>query len=193
MSFVLEQLRMKSVGMTSANIQAGESSVRPFGIALGKTQILLIHGVQVMALTSSNINAFVQWYFIQKNELRADGISTGILAQELTDNVGVNDADIFAMGQHKFVISTASDNIQLRQEHLTRMIWFPKPICVPRSPTFILHNSSQSPSTLSYRWLIASLYYETRSVPFDIVRSLLKQFVGRRQDVVSNIPPVQEA
>ncbi len=84
------------------------------------------------------------------------------------------------------------ENIYHRQVVSPQQIWFPIPICVPRSPTFIFHHHSALGASTAVI-VVASLYYQMKIVGQDFVMALMKQFTGRRQDVVSNIQPVQEA
>jgi len=188
MSKVLTQLYNKSV-VVAAAMPVDQSFARPYQLPIGKLEVLLLWGIHVRFHTDSNQSALIQWSLIQKNELPANNILAGPLNLDQEAEAAVTDHDHLVCGHFEVIISTAGVNIQQRTFVDIERIWFPIPICVPRSPTLVIHNQSGGSGTISAQ-LIATLYYQKKIVGLDFVTGLLKQYIGRRQDPVPNIPRV---
>ena len=188
MSLTLSQLYVKTV-VVGALVGVDQSFIRPFQIPTGKLQALFLKAIHVRFHSDSNQNARVQWALIQKNELFGDFVIVGPLAENQDTPASVSDNDLLVCGEFEIVVSTAGVNIQERTKVKDYIINFPEPICVPRSPTLVVHNHSEGSGAITAT-LIATLFYQKKVVGLDFVTGLLKQFIGRRQDMESNIPRV---
>ena len=186
----IEQLLSKHVAIDDLSMAGNETTVRPFDIGLGVRDVIHIWGVRVVVHSSTGgaVFALFQWGLIQKNERFADRVNSGTLDEDFEDPSVIGDHDLLAVGQ--FILAEAgNDEFVGRQSTGPDMLWFPKPIVIPRSPSMIFRNHVTSGSP-TYRAVFASLYYEKKQASVNEVRLLLKKWYGRKQDVVSNIPRI---
>jgi len=189
MAMKFEQLYSKHVSVDNKSVDAGASAVRPFKIGVTDNTILKIWGLVVCpGGIVSDVTAEIQASLIQKDETEADNVSTGPLGADLEANIRDND---LMMQMVWFIASAAGgDNIERRQDLSMKTIMLPKPMLIPRSPTLVLHSHD---TQITMANLTASIFYEKVEVTPAFKMKLFKQYVGRKQDVVSNIQPVQEA
>lgn len=180
----IDQMHTKhvSIEVTSANVTANTSFYRPFNIHLGAEQIIAIHAILVQMLPSfAPDNAEYQsWALLQKRLVRGDDVEA---LRPIRGFIGDEDNDLLVRGVFSFAtLATAVD----QQNPDPQYIKFPEPIWVPRSPTFEVQGQTGNLNIFMY----ATLFYRKHKVSKDQLIGLMKQFVGRKQNVVSTIPRV---
>lgn len=179
---MLDQLttRHVSVNVGQGSVTADRSFYRPFNIHVGQGAALALYGLIVqsfVAITDANDNH--TWALLQKSQTLADNVddpSGSIFFRG-------GDRDIIVRGQNSFIVSTGILQRHFVQPH---QIWFPKPIWVPRSPTMEFMAST---GNVDLKFM-ATLFYQKQAVSEKDVKQLLKQWIGRKQDVVSSAPRV---
>lgn len=178
---ILQTIRTKFVYAAVGGVAAGVSHFRPFKIGLGPDEVLALYGLLVQHTgTVADITTVSMWALLQKGEIEADGVVPAGAESVWIGNR--QDNDIIVRGAYSIVALAGNVN---RQNWGPQDIKFPEPIFVPRSPTMEYMNTDAN-YDISY-W--TTLFYKKLKASPREISLLLKQWVGRKQNVVSNIPP----
>ncbi|MEE8209020.1 MAG: hypothetical protein V3T88_08745, partial [Nitrosomonadaceae bacterium] len=160
---------------------SGNNIVRPFKIGLSPLEVLFIHKLRVMMqANAADATQNTSWMLIQKDERTSDDVLLRSGNPFTATGEQDYDHDLLVAGIFQNIVLTGASNSSYGAPQSDT---FDPPIIIPRSPTFVLR-SGNVPVTV-----IASLYYTKKKVSKQDVIGLLKKWVGRKQDVVSNVPP----
>lgn len=159
-----------------------KTAYRPFAISLGRQEVVDIYGLRVAWVAGPiDYASRIEWGLIQKSEKMSDDADLGIGPLGTTSRSADN--DLLLRGKfERFLTSEAGINDTPFRE----MIWLPLPITVPRSPTLEVRSSSGTTAVV----FDGDLYYVKRRTTDVEIRALMKQFLGRKQNVVSNVARV---
>lgn len=176
-------LQVKHMALTFNPAQAGNAMVAPFQIGVGDKQALCLKKLVVFQSQVSDAELRIDWRLIAKSEVarEADGKPYALS----NSAVGVaEDNDLISWGNFQFFAAAGAEGDKTVKGPTT--IEYPEPgIIIPRSPSMVFRFSAD------ITWTVyASLYFEKHILKSDDIIKLLKMWKGRKQDVVSNVPPV---
>lgn len=175
-----KSLQVKKVSILQTWSVISTSRMLPFKIGLASNEIVKIHKIRTKVIPNTADQAGrLDWALIQKNEIT-----------ELEQDLGLlftrdEDFDVLARGHFSFV-NGAISAFTNRNSTFKEDVDFPIPFVVPRSPTIELFTDNNN-----IAWAFgAELYYTKERASDNDILGLLKIWHGRKQNVVSNIPPV---
>ncbi len=176
MSRETELLYVKKIS-EFGTITAGQSRLRRFHIGLGRNESISIHRMYIY-LQHMNVLTTMNWALLQKDE-RSNLTQTNPLFRN-------DDNDILARGIFTTTTTTTTAEPQ-RQIVMRQEVVFDPPIIIPRSPSLEVHSSASVAVSIG-----ADLQYIKRKETDKFISVLLMRYLGRKQDVVSNVPRVTD-
>ena len=169
-----ELLTVKHVSSNSS-ITASQSRIVRFNVGMGPKESLILRKL-VVYVSPSDIIQTTNWALLQKDEAQDDIAVTNPFFRN-------GDKDILARGIFNFNTATTNATPQ-RQINRRVDLDFDPPFILPRSPSFEIHVSASTFIVIS-----ASIYYTKRKESDSFMNKLLMKWIGRKQNVVSNIAP----
>lgn len=173
-------VQVKRVSLVTNWVVPARSRMLPFKISLAQDEIVHVLKFRIrIAPALEAVSSRLDWSLIQKHEV-------SVLEQDLGALI-TRDEDFDTMARGNFQYATGAITAEVNRNRIEPDdIDFPQPFRVPRSPTLELYTDSTTPN-----WAVqAELYYQKERVSNKEVMLLLKRWVGRKQNVVSNIPRV---